>query len=65
MAKTVPSFVPPHNLEAEQAILGGVLLNGSALDQVVEVLRPDDPFKGYVLNDGCRYGLDEAFVRRI
>lgn len=29
---------------------------------VGEVLRPSDPWKGYSAHDGCRYGLDGAFV---
>lgn len=33
--------VPPHNLEAEQAILGGVLLEKDAINKVLEVLSPD------------------------
>jgi len=32
--------VPPHNLEAEQAILGGILINNEALHQVIEILSP-------------------------
>ncbi len=34
--------LPPQNLEAEQSILGGVLLNNQALNQVLELLGPDD-----------------------
>jgi hypothetical protein len=29
---------------------------------VEEVLHPDDQFKAYCADDGCRYGLDGAFV---
>ena len=29
---------------------------------VDEVLRPNDEFKAYVADDGCRYGLHGAFV---
>ncbi len=29
---------------------------------VDEVLRPSDPYKAYIAHDGCRYGLDGAFV---
>lgn len=29
---------------------------------VPEVLRPDDPWKAYCADDGCRYGLKGAFV---
>ena len=34
--------LPPQNLEAEQSILGGVLLNNQALNQVLEILSIDD-----------------------
>ncbi|HNL92577.1 MAG TPA: DnaB-like helicase C-terminal domain-containing protein, partial [Pseudomonadales bacterium] len=34
--------VPPHSLEAEQAVLGGLLLDHQALDQVLEVLQAGD-----------------------
>lgn len=27
-----------------------------------EVLRPADLFKGFVADDGCRYGLDDCYV---
>jgi replicative DNA helicase len=32
----------PHNVEAEQAVLGAVLLDENAFDQVAALLRPDD-----------------------
>src|SRR3989442_4212447 len=39
----VPSRIPPHNLDAERAVLGAVLLEGrEALPRVIEVLRPSD-----------------------
>lgn len=34
--------LPPQNLEAEQSILGGVLLNNQSLNQVLEILVVDD-----------------------
>ena len=33
--------VPPHNIEAEQAVLGALLLNWTAMAEVVSLLRPD------------------------
>jgi hypothetical protein len=30
--------------------------------EVYEVKWPDDAFKAYTAHDGCRYGLDGAFV---
>lgn len=32
---------PPHNFEAEQALLGAILLNNRALEKVIEFLRPE------------------------
>ncbi|MGH7819852.1 MAG: DnaB-like helicase N-terminal domain-containing protein, partial [Candidatus Binatia bacterium] len=37
--------VPPHNLEAEVAVLGGILLDNSAIDRVVEVLSLEDFYR--------------------
>lgn len=34
--------VPPHNLEAERALLGSILLNADVLPSVIEILRPVD-----------------------
>lgn len=33
--------VPPHHMEAEQAILGGILINNDAMNQVMDVISPD------------------------
>jgi replicative DNA helicase len=42
-AVELPSRIPPHNLDAERAVLGAVLLEGrEALPRVVEVLKPSD-----------------------
>ncbi len=39
----IPSRIPPHNLDAERAVLGAVLLEGrETLPRVIEVLRPSD-----------------------
>ncbi len=40
-----PYKVPPHNLEAEQAIVGGILINNDALNQVVDILSGEDFYK--------------------
>lgn len=37
---------PPHDLLAEQSALGGMLLSKDAIADVVEVLRPDDFYRG-------------------
>ena len=33
--------LPPQNIEAEEAILGGILLDPEAINRVTELLRPD------------------------
>ena len=39
----IPARIPPHNLDAERAVLGAVLLEGrETLPRVIEVLRPSD-----------------------
>jgi len=40
-----PYKVPPHNLEAEQAIVGGILINNDALNQVVDILSGEDFYR--------------------
>ncbi len=37
--------LPPQNLEAEQGVLGGVLLNNEWLHDVVPILRPEDFYR--------------------
>ena len=37
--------IPPQNLDAEQSILGGLMLDREALDQVGDVLMADDFYK--------------------
>ncbi len=36
---------PPHSIEAEQAVLGGLLLYGSAWDQVADIIVEDDFYR--------------------
>ncbi|MDY6973094.1 MAG: replicative DNA helicase [Thermodesulfobacteriota bacterium] len=45
--KASPSYlkVPPHNLDAEQAVLGGILINNDAINQVMDILSPDDFYR--------------------
>jgi len=40
-AAAVPFRTPPHNLEAEQALLGAILLNNRAYERVSEFLRAE------------------------
>ena len=37
--------VPPHNLDAEQAVLGGILINDDAFNQVVDILSSEDFYR--------------------
>ena len=41
MATALQDKVPPHDLESEQAVLGALLLNWSAMSEVSSVLRAD------------------------
>lgn len=45
--KAAPSYlkVPPNNVEAEEAILGGILMNNDAMNQVADILSPDDFYR--------------------
>lgn len=36
---------PPHSLEAEKAVLGGILINNAALNTVLAIISPDDFYK--------------------
>jgi replicative DNA helicase len=38
--------VPPQSLEAEESVLGGILLDNAALDRVVEMVQVDDFYRG-------------------
>jgi replicative DNA helicase len=37
--------LPPQNVEAEQSILGGILIENYAINRVMEVLEPDDFYR--------------------
>lgn len=45
MALTERGQLPPQNLEAEQSVLGGILLENSALHKVIELLAEDDFYR--------------------
>jgi replicative DNA helicase len=40
-----PGLTPPANLEAEQSVLGAILLRAQALDQVADLLAPADFYR--------------------
>jgi replicative DNA helicase len=37
--------VPPHSIEAEQSVIGGLLLDNAAWDRVADVIRPSDFYR--------------------
>jgi replicative DNA helicase len=37
--------VPPQNLDAEQSVLGAILLDNEAINQALEVLSPEDFYR--------------------
>lgn len=37
--------IPPHSIEAEQSVLGGLMLDNRAWDQIVDKLREDDFYR--------------------
>jgi replicative DNA helicase len=37
--------LPPHSVEAEQSVLGGLLLEATALDKITDLLQPDDFYR--------------------
>ncbi|MFY9586095.1 MAG: replicative DNA helicase [Actinomycetota bacterium] len=44
-ATSVTGRVPPHNLEAEQSVLGSMMLSKTAIADVLEKLKPDDFYR--------------------
>ena len=41
----LPERVPPQNIEAEQAVLGAMLIKKEAIIEVQEILQPDDFYR--------------------
>ena len=37
--------LPPQSVESEQSVLGGLMLDNNAFDQVADVLTPDDFYR--------------------
>lgn len=42
MGNNIPQKVPPQNTEAEQSLLGAVLLENEALSKALEIIKPED-----------------------
>ncbi len=53
--------LPPQNLEAEQSILGAVLIDNDALPKALEILDPEDFYKGS--HRKIFYAMTELFDR--
>ena len=47
LEKSEPALmkIPPHNLEAEQTILGSILINNDAMNRVVDILSTEDFYR--------------------
>jgi hypothetical protein len=52
----------PKDIRMGAVIYHRVGTNDAYWHVVEEVHSPSDPFKAYTADDGCRYGLDHAFV---
>lgn len=46
MADKLPDKLPPQNTEAEQSLLGGLMLDKEAIGKVVDSIRSEDFYKG-------------------
>ncbi len=44
-AEVLALRVPPHSIEAEQAVIGGLLLDNTAFDRVADIVREDDFYR--------------------
>ncbi|UCG21073.1 MAG: replicative DNA helicase, partial [Deltaproteobacteria bacterium] len=40
-----PTRVPPHNIEAEQSVIGGILLDNEVLPNVLEILKGEEFYR--------------------
>ncbi len=45
MDETMQRKIPPQNIEAEQSVLGGILIENSALNRVLEILTYEDFYR--------------------
>ncbi|MBI2082630.1 MAG: replicative DNA helicase [Deltaproteobacteria bacterium] len=43
--ESLVSKLPPQNLEAEQSVLGGIMIDNEAIHRVVEIVTPDDFYR--------------------
>ncbi len=64
---TIPDVADLRRATAKDVVVGNVFYyhpsTKHAFWQIIRDVRwPDDDFKAYVAEDGCRYGLDDAWV---
>lgn len=45
MIETASNMVPPHSIEAEQSVLGGVMLDHRAFDEIADTIRESDFYR--------------------
>ena len=45
MEELYPNLVPPQNIEAEEAVLGSILLASDSIISVMEFLTPEDFYR--------------------
>jgi replicative DNA helicase len=45
MADDVARKLPPHSIEAEESVIGGILLDNNALDRAIELIHPEDFYR--------------------
>ena len=43
--ESIMGRIPPHSMEAEQSVLGAMMVNKEAINTAVEIIRPDDFYK--------------------
>jgi len=46
MANELPEKLPPQSIEAEQSLLGCLMLDKNAITKVADFLRPEDFYRG-------------------
>lgn len=42
----VDTYLPPQSIESEESLLGAILIDNSVFNEVVEILGPDDFYRG-------------------
>src|SRR5439155_6748640 len=45
LRRTRPERIPPHNLEAEESVLGSMMLSAEAIASVVEIVKAEDFYR--------------------